>query len=1592
MRVTIRLAIMLLGLTTLCSCIPISGMPGQPHVIATADYTIDAANDQPQSNVTARFSVFCHAGDQVIALLPRSVALLDWQADSGRVVPQGDSYVLVAREPGTYHLTMKFLAVRQSPTPGTSRIELPSVPANRIAVQVRLPNDSGRLVTVPQGIVTADTTEGNVRRVSVLAPLASTFALQWQKAAVSEAAETEFSVENNARLDVLSGLIERHETILCTVQRGSFDHLSLAVPEGAAVRRVQGDDVLSWSASDDGRTVNLRLGRKVDDRTVIKVVAEDLLPALPGRFTYRPVSVAAARVQQGSARFVPAQTLVLEEDAVVAATRRAGGSDGLAVLSYDYSRLPVEIGLRVSERQSRLTVAVESLAVIEAGVVTLHSELSYQIQLQPVRGVTIGLAEGATVLDVAGAFVRDWDVGEDRFLRVRFNESRLGLVKISVRTHQNIQKINGFVIPRLQPSDVASEAGIIGVSAGEGMQLRHHRATLTEQVDASELPEWIRQGGAKLAYRYRQGGGTLAVETEKIQPRITAEMADVVNLELDALMRTTTVSLTVEDDQIFEVALRMPASLTPLRVTGPRVAAWRLTPATDEGKALLVVTLTDGLTGETSLVLEATRTVDYGLPLTIGSIDLPAAQRISGRVVIVPQADLKLGVVDVQSLREASVAMRRAGEGRSPAARAVQRVATTARSLHYDFTTPWSATLRVDPLTPLVAVVADTLLKIGQGEIGAVTLLTCTIQEAGVSVLHVQLPPWAVNSWIDGDDISGRRLDPETNTWTITLATRRKGLHTLRVTYDRLIDRDASEVAHEEPRVVEAASHKGILRVGKQSDHVDVTVTPSGHARAIETVAETASGGLPLVRAIEYSGQAPRDWGLSLKMAQLGEADVLKIQASDCLLQTMINRDGMAVTFMTLTVQNTRQQFAPIELPDSRQLWGAYVDGRPVKPVEGDRPDTYRIPLLQRGARDEAFELTVVYTEQLPALEGRTVDLALKTPPVEVATGSMGWEVFMPPGYALRSDLVGDEGNMRMVIRPPDADVPVTDQMLGPDSQRWRQVWPVVRPIVEVARVVAIGLACILGLVPAVWLLARYGPRLFHRTAASGGRAVRFVQMRPALKWAAVMMLIAIPVLMVLALMMPAGLRWSGEMWEKRAEDSAVALSPLSVSASKAEHDLIIVGDALETYRGINDAYPDRLDDLTRAKLVDPDVVERLQQKGVEYFGRSLNAWASGGDTTGAQQNKDGVLLAGKDRHGYNILRPGNELQYVEEGDRRQLATELYRQGDVGNAIIEEDLRPTDEELKTYSESYRKGKMLGGKSRTRQDMNLLTQEAQRRMKRAEERYGSALEGGPVGQTRLGARVTRSTGGVETQGQPAAGAAEAPAPSGSDFTFKADTDKLNAFKDQAAGVLREAQKAANVKETKVLEDGKLELEKRIAADIRGSGEAPGDLPASTSDEQASSRTPEFMGTTARRPESGKPTKPQNGTDGPQEESEQQDGQARPAERATAQPDGGWRPWEAGGVELVSLAPVEQGRTRGSLPIGLQLPESGQLPYMFSRIGRGFSGGDMGHFRVQAVRSGSGYTVYTVAGLAVAGLLATAVRHASRQLHRGRRTAA
>jgi signal transduction histidine kinase len=231
---------------------------------------------------------------------------------------------------------------------------------------------TGEFTVSPPAVVLKDKTAGAERRVRLLAPPADRVSLVWEKVAGAAEREAALLARVDSVFQIGRGLILRDEQIVCRVQRGGIRSLRIEMPAGALVRSVVGADVLRWRVEEGGRAAEVTFARTVKDETRLAVRAEQSLAADQAALALSPVVVVGAGLQEGSLRLEPAKDLILNETAVVGAARSSEAAPAEArSLDYSYARLPASVTVEIVDREPKVAVATEALAVIEAGVLTL---------------------------------------------------------------------------------------------------------------------------------------------------------------------------------------------------------------------------------------------------------------------------------------------------------------------------------------------------------------------------------------------------------------------------------------------------------------------------------------------------------------------------------------------------------------------------------------------------------------------------------------------------------------------------------------------------------------------------------------------------------------------------------------------------------------------------------------------------------------------------------------------------------------------------------------------------------------------------------------------------------------------------------------------------------------------------------------------------------------------------------------------------------------------------------------------------------------------------------------------------------------------
>ena len=412
----------------------------------------------------------------------------------------------------------------------------------------------------------------------------------------------------------------------------------------------------------------------------------------------------------------------------------------------------------------------------------------------------------------------------------------------------------------------------------------------------------------------------------------------------------------------------------------------------------------------------------------------------------------------------------------------------------------WGLECRAEPIEPRVEAETRTALLFGGGRMAARTDVALHVSKASLTELLVRLPEGTVDSDVSGPNIQASEL--AAGLWRLRLAEPVAGDYNFRVTLEQLPGPDGV-LRYTGILLPQAYRQTGTVGVYLADPEIEVAVGTLDGATRANRFDGPGFEGCAFLGAFAC-GQP----GSSIKFHLTGHALAGEVQLRGDRVQiaTVVKREGQAVTFMNCRVRNAGQQFLRLTLPQGALLWGAYVQGQPVRPSElpGRR---ILVPLLEAPARG-GFDVSLIWAEPSKRMRLGT-SLALQAPELDLPAEQVSWDLYLPSEY----EVLQAGGNMEMLRRQPWHQQGLPGVLSGHLGALWRAVqpaWPVVRTLLIIA-------AGLFGLAAAIYAAAR-GLKALARAARRGREAG--VKKRPSLVGRLASVIVILVIIALLASMM----------------------------------------------------------------------------------------------------------------------------------------------------------------------------------------------------------------------------------------------------------------------------------------------------------------------------------------------------------------------------------------------------------------------------------------------------------------------------------------
>lgn len=305
-------------------------------------------------------------------------------------------------------------------------------------------------------------------------------------------------------------------------------------------------------------------------------------------------------------------------------------------------------------------------------------------------------------------------------------------------------------------------------------------------------------------------------------------------------------------------------------------------------------------------------------------------------------------------------------------------------------------------LAPKLYAETSTYAAIGGGVIECHSEIQFSILQAEVSHLQIAVPDdvsiLSVNSkelrdWKASKKDNIQYLDVFLNFGT-------KGQHVVDVTFERNVDESTQVVEMPWIRAMGVERENGFYGIAA-STNLEIDVGKSDRVTRIDSkqlppyIWQQANR--PILLAFKYLNNPI---SIEVEMTRHEELPVLVAAIDSSFPETLLTKDGRALTKLVYHVRNNVKQYLRIKLPEKATVWSSFVDGNPVKPAK-DKDGNVLISLKksQHGGNDVTqFPVEVVYLDEAKPVKGWG-KAKLTLPAVDLPVNQLNWTVYLPDDF-----------------------------------------------------------------------------------------------------------------------------------------------------------------------------------------------------------------------------------------------------------------------------------------------------------------------------------------------------------------------------------------------------------------------------------------------------------------------------------------------------------------------------------------------------------------------------------------------------------------
>jgi len=598
--------------------------------------------DGKLSDHEARFSVALDIesaakGETSMGLFEGDVALSPPKLPKGlRIVREANQYRLLVTRAGRYQVKLELVAKIKRVEPWNevaflgpaASIAALTAEATGAGMEVQLLAGTPDIESAPAGQATGPS--GRVR--AMLGPERKV-ALRWQSKAAEAARKSLVTAETTATVQVTPTVIRYQTRFEFEVVQGSLAQLNVLLPATQALTRVEGPQIRDWQVKPAGerQLLTVELIKPAEKTYQLGLFSEQTIEADPFSGSLSLPEPQAVERETGTLTVWAADTVIETESTT--GLRQVNAADGAAAAYRFYAR-PFALGMKLRRIEPVVSAAARVTARLEESRLLVSHSLTVNVEKAGIYSMELSPLGSFVVTEVRGEGIEDWKAREGR-LAISFSSRVLGARTLEIQLEQAQKAFpEQITVVPLRVTNAARQTAKIGAASAAGIHLK-----TAELIGLREMPiaSLEPRTDELLAFVADQPDWTLKLATEKLTPRVVADIFNLVTIGDGLVGGSATFRYAIVNQGVQEFKVKLPAHWKNIEFTGPNIRG------KDQQGDIWTISLQDKAWGAYTLLVTYDQQFDpRKATLAVGGAHALGVERETGLVAITSAASLQL--------------------------------------------------------------------------------------------------------------------------------------------------------------------------------------------------------------------------------------------------------------------------------------------------------------------------------------------------------------------------------------------------------------------------------------------------------------------------------------------------------------------------------------------------------------------------------------------------------------------------------------------------------------------------------------------------------------------------------------------------------------------------------------------------------------------------------------------------------------------------------------------------------------------------------------------------------------------------------------